>query len=324
MSDANTLLNRAKSALIAHDYALAARIYKNLIMEEPDNVDYKIQLGNLYTKAGKDDQALTIFQQINKNNSENLDVLIAISGIYRRQKKYEESVVIFVPQVLDYSRQALRDVTGVSNARRLGGYINTEGRKIKQNVLLRTANLSHITDGGINALKNKYKVSDIIDLRYDRELNAHTTDKDIEGVNHHSVPMSATKDTAGQVFSQHPELFEKMQELQKNAGKPGGSLKLSIFQAEVGVINVQKHIEYFESDEAVGYYRDVFNIILNKPEDADLRYNIIYTAAVYPEVMETNIDDLTKQYGSVKNFLREKVGLTDDDFAKLRKLYLED
>ena len=94
MSDANTLLNRAKSALIAHDYALAARIYKNLIMEEPDNVDYKIQLGNLYTKAGKDDQALTIFQQINKNNSENLDVLIAISGIYRRQKKYEESVGI--------------------------------------------------------------------------------------------------------------------------------------------------------------------------------------------------------------------------------------
>lgn len=239
-------------------------------------------------------------------------------------KKYEESVVIFVPQVLDYSKQALRDVTGVSNARQLGGYINTEGRKIKQNVLLRTANLSHITDGGINALKNKYKVSDIIDLRYDRELNAHTTDKDIEGVNHHSVPMSATKDTAGQAFSQHPELFEKMQELQKNAGKPGGSLKLSIFQAEVGVINVQKHIEYFESDEAVGYYRDVFNIILNKPEDADLRYNIIYTAAVYPEVMETNIDDLTKQCGSVKNFLREKVGLTDDDFAKLRKLYLED
>ena len=32
----------------------------------------------------------------------------------------------------------------------------------------------------------------------------------------------------------------------------------------------------------------------------------------------------TKQYGSVKNFLREKVGLTDDDFAKLQQLYLED
>ena len=39
--------------------------------------------------------------------------------------------------------------------------------------------------------------------------------------------------------------------------------------------------------------------------------------------MSTNIDDLTMQYGSVKNFLREKAGLTDDDFAKLKALYLE-
>ena len=89
MSDSNTLLNRAKSALIAHDFTLAAKIYKSLIMEEPENIDYKMQLGNLYTKAGKDDQALTIFQQVLKTNEENPDALIAISGIYRRQKKYD-------------------------------------------------------------------------------------------------------------------------------------------------------------------------------------------------------------------------------------------
>ncbi len=187
------------------------------------------------------------------------------------------------------------------------------------------------------------------------------------------------------MFLQNPDLFAKMQELQRNAGKPGGGISLSIFQAEVGVISVQKHIEYFESEEAIGYYRDVFDIFLNKPEDSailfhcaggkdrtgmismlmlaaldfdkdimmqdymmsnvanaakieetriaaeekikndpELLYNVMFTAEVYEEVMETNIDDLTKQYGSVKNFLREKVGLTDDDFAKLQQLYLED
>ena len=92
MSDVNTLLERAKSALIAHDYSLAAKIYKNLILEEPENIEYKMQLGNLYIKAGNDDQALTIFQQVAKADNENFDALIAISGIYRRQKKYEESV----------------------------------------------------------------------------------------------------------------------------------------------------------------------------------------------------------------------------------------
>ena len=94
MSDSNTLLKRAKSALIAHDFTLAAKIYKSLIMEEPENIDYKMQLGNLYTKAGKDDQALTIFQQVLKTNEENPDALIAISGIYRRQKKYDESIAL--------------------------------------------------------------------------------------------------------------------------------------------------------------------------------------------------------------------------------------
>lgn len=38
-------------------------------------------------------------------------------------------------------------------------------------------------------------------------------------------------------------------------------------------------------------------------DDPDLLYNVLFTAAVYPEGMETNIDDLTKQYGSVKIFL---------------------
>ena len=99
MSDSNIMLERAKAALIARDYSLAAKIYKNLILEEPENVDYKMQLGNLYVKAGKDDQALTLFKQVEKADNENLDALIAISGIYRRQKKFEESVA-FLEQAL--------------------------------------------------------------------------------------------------------------------------------------------------------------------------------------------------------------------------------
>lgn len=94
MSDANVMLSRAKSALIAHDYPLATKIYKNLILEEPDNLSYKMELGNLYVKADKDDQALSVFEQIRREDSENLDALVAISGIYRRQKKYEESVAV--------------------------------------------------------------------------------------------------------------------------------------------------------------------------------------------------------------------------------------
>ncbi|MBQ4378979.1 MAG: tetratricopeptide repeat protein [Treponema sp.] len=92
MSDATMMLERARAALIAHDYTQAAKIYKNLILENPSNIEYKMNLGNLYTKAGKDDQALTLFKQVEKADNENLDALVAISGVYRRQKRYEESV----------------------------------------------------------------------------------------------------------------------------------------------------------------------------------------------------------------------------------------
>lgn len=99
MSDSVTMLERAKAALLARDYALAAKIYKSLILEEPDNIEYKMQLGNLYVKAGKDDQALTIFKQVEKVDDENLDALVALAGIYRRQRKYDESVA-FLEQAL--------------------------------------------------------------------------------------------------------------------------------------------------------------------------------------------------------------------------------
>ncbi len=196
--------------------------------------------------------------------------------------------------------------------------------------------------------------------------------------------MAPSKARAAEVFSNDPEKFAKLQELSRNAGKPGGSIALTIFQAENGIVNAHNAVEYFKTDEAAGYFRDAFEIFLNKPEDAailfhcaggkdrtgivsmlllsaldfdkdiimqdymmtntanakqieevtaaaeeytddpELRYNIIYSAAVYPELMEENIDYFTKQYGSVKGFLREKVGLTDEDFAKLKELYLED
>lgn len=105
MSDAVTLLERAKSAVIAHDYNLAARIYKNLIMEEPDNQSYKNKLGNLYIKAGKDEQALTVFQQIQKTDPKNFDALIAIAGIYRRQKKYAESVSLLEQALVTFENK---------------------------------------------------------------------------------------------------------------------------------------------------------------------------------------------------------------------------
>ena len=286
-------------------------------------------------------------------------------------------------QKLVYEKQVLSDLRGVSNARQMGGYINRDGRAIKQNVLIRSGSLAHAIDSAKDALVNKYHVSDVMDFRYERELNPKTTDPEIEGITHHSVAMSPTGNI-GKHFAEHPEDFEKLQQLQQQAGKTGDSTELSIFQAELGMVNTDAFIKYFESDEAAACYSEAFKILLNKPEgsavlfhcsagkdrtgmvamlllsaldfdrdvivqdymlsndgnaakieklseaahaytsDEALLYQIMYTECVYPEVIEKIMDDLNAEYGSVKEYLRKKVGLTDADFEKLQELYLED
>ncbi|MBP0975243.1 MAG: tyrosine-protein phosphatase, partial [Oscillospiraceae bacterium] len=181
-------------------------------------------------------------------------------------KAFEESLVIFVPQTLDYAKQALTDLSGVTNARTLSGYINSEGRTIKENVLFRTANLSHITDRAMTLLTEKYHVTDIMDFRYERELNANTVDREVPGTEYHNITMTATEEAANEIFSQNPELFAKFQELQRNAGKPGGRQALTFFQAEIGFFDTERAIRYYESDTAAAKYREVFDLFLNKQE----------------------------------------------------------
>ena len=92
MSDKEMQLKRAKTALIAHDYETATRIYKSLIRDDPKDLDLKIQLGNLYVKSGEDELALSCFEEIDKEQPGNVDVLLALGGIYRRLERYDDSI----------------------------------------------------------------------------------------------------------------------------------------------------------------------------------------------------------------------------------------
>ena len=59
-------------------------------------------------------------------------------------------------------------LAGVGNARQLGGY-RIGDRRIRDGVLLRTADLNHITPEALEALRKKYRVQTVIDLRMSTE-----------------------------------------------------------------------------------------------------------------------------------------------------------
>ena len=48
LNEKNLILTRAKSAVLSRDFATAARLYKQLLKNDPSNVDYLKELGSIY------------------------------------------------------------------------------------------------------------------------------------------------------------------------------------------------------------------------------------------------------------------------------------
>lgn len=63
-------------------------------------------------------------------------------------------------------------LSGVGNARELGGYATEDGRTVKRGVLLRTAKLSNATEEDLQKLTEAYHLSVVIDFRGDMEIES--------------------------------------------------------------------------------------------------------------------------------------------------------
>ena len=83
------------------------------------------------------------------------------------EKSEQESTVAEV-NVSKESQQL--STTGIINARELGGYPTTDGKRIKNGLLLRTAKLSTATDKDISILKDDYHPGYILDMRTISEI----------------------------------------------------------------------------------------------------------------------------------------------------------
>ncbi|MCR5606163.1 MAG: tetratricopeptide repeat protein [Treponema sp.] len=90
----NLLLSRAQAAVLANDFQLAYRLFKNILKQNPNDITILSQLGNMYVKSGHDEKALPIFDKVLSIDEKNLNAFNNLGAIYRREKKYDESVSI--------------------------------------------------------------------------------------------------------------------------------------------------------------------------------------------------------------------------------------
>ena len=258
----------------------------------------------------------------------------------------------------------------LGNARQLGGYLTTDGMRVKCDVLLRTAKLAGGSEADIQKLHDVYNVTEVIDLRTTDEI-ASAPDPDIEGATNERVRIldeSGDDSTAAMtgVYSQ-------------NSDNPAASL-LEMYRA--GILSDTMYTSMFDNETALKGYREFVDKLLAHDDGAILWHctggkDRAGTAAVIALTLlgvdkETVLDDfeLTNQFnaksieymksnaaeltddqneiegvamltgvsrqlmenlfdraesenGSMLEFLKAKLNITDDEIATLRSKYLE-
>jgi len=70
---------------------------------------------------------------------------------------------------------------GIENARELGGLIMQDGRSICWGKLVRSGNLNTASDKDVAMLKDRFRLTDVFDFRFDAEV-AGVPDREMEGV----------------------------------------------------------------------------------------------------------------------------------------------
>ncbi len=162
-------------------------------------------------------------------------------------------------------KQKLSDIEGISNARQFGGYVNKEGKTFKQNVLIRTGAPGMGTEGDLKLLSEKYKVSDIVDLRMDQETQS-VPEPEVEGATNHHIAMNISGKLANLMTEENMKAYAE-------ARATGDKGKLLMVLSESGVLPTPTMYEYFLSDEAIAGFKEFFNILLNKPEGSSVLFH---------------------------------------------------
>ena len=72
---------------------------------------------------------------------------------------------------------------GVENARDMGELVMQDGRTVRTGMLVRSGCLAKASDGDVAVLKEKYRLTDVFDFRFEAEANA-APDRIIDGVSY--------------------------------------------------------------------------------------------------------------------------------------------
>ena len=149
-------------------------------------------------------------------------------------------------------------LTGVNNARELGGYAAQDGRTVKRGVLLRTAKLAEATGEDIERLLSVYHLAVDVDFRSDLETES-APDPEMEGVEYLNIHI--LDDSAGP----SEEMEAEIAALKEQGVEIDRITQLRLLQ-KYGDFTDQMYVDILSSDAGKAGYSRFFRALLALPE----------------------------------------------------------
>lgn len=185
---------------------------------------------------------------------------------------------------------------GTINTRDLGGYLTKDGRKVKFNRVIRTDNLSRITQKDIDFLVNTYHPNIDIDLRSPNECSGKE-DKPIPGCKLYYLPVNEELDSQG-IEHPHEEFITESHDLD---GLIHFIYTLSS-DGDVTKAMEDSYVAFISRDCGKRNYRRFFQLLIENKEGcvlfhcADGKDRAGMAAAMFLLLLGVDVDTVRQEY----------------------------
>lgn len=204
-------------------------------------------------------------------------------------------------------------VTGIENARQLGGYETADGRRVKRDVLLRTAKLSDAPSEELAALKDIYHLGVVVDFRTLAEREG-APDPEIDGVDNIVLDVldEGSRTGAGAAIA---GIYE-------NGGAEPAEAMLNIIRS--GCVSERMYADMAFDPAAEKGFRDFFRILLENGGQKAVLWHCSggkdrtgAAAVLLLLALGVNKETALRDFELTNEFLREKIAYMESRAAEL-------
>lgn len=222
------------------------------------------------------------------------------------------------------------NLLSIQNARQLGGYVTQSGNIVRYTAILRTGELASLSDADKELLVNVYKLSHIIDLRDELEVQDNP-DTDIEGVQSHHLILWTREvrirliqeSTTNQGFDSalYTKSYYTAFALEPAAIEAYKKMFAVLIENEDGSVLIHCVHGKDRTGAAVALILSALDVEWDIIEQEYLLSNKSYAEGVDISSLRHFKSVIEENYGSIKNYLEVEINLNENDFISLREKY---